>query len=155
MWLIISWSQIFFFFFCKLIYLFQLETNYFTIFSGFCHTLTWLSHGCTCVPHPEPPSPLPPNSIPSLWVIPVHQPWAPCIMHQTWTGDSFHILYFTCFNDILPYHPTLILSAESKKLFNSFYRWRKGAMCRNSRVSSDHHHEISYAVVWSVLSWLF
>ena len=23
--------------------------------SGFCHTLTWISHGCTCVPHPEPP----------------------------------------------------------------------------------------------------
>ena len=29
--------------------------------------------------------------IPSLWVIPVHQPRASCIMHQTWTGDSFHI----------------------------------------------------------------
>ena len=24
---------------------------------GFCHTLTWISHGCTCVPHPEPLSP--------------------------------------------------------------------------------------------------
>ena len=24
--------------------------------------------------------------IPSLWVIPVHQPRAPCLMHQTWTG---------------------------------------------------------------------
>ena len=21
---------------------------------GFCHTLTWISHRCTCVPHPEP-----------------------------------------------------------------------------------------------------
>jgi len=29
--------------------------------------------------------------IPSLWVIPVHQPWAPCLMHWTWTGDLFHI----------------------------------------------------------------
>ena len=29
--------------------------------------------------------------IPSLWVIPVHQPRASCIMHQTWTGNSFHI----------------------------------------------------------------
>ena len=29
--------------------------------------------------------------IPCLWVIPVHQPWAPCLMHRTWTGDSFHI----------------------------------------------------------------
>ena len=29
--------------------------------------------------------------LPSLWVVPVHQPWAPCLMHQTWTGDLFHI----------------------------------------------------------------
>ena len=25
-------------------------------YSGFCHTLTWISHGFTCVPHPDPPS---------------------------------------------------------------------------------------------------
>ena len=29
--------------------------------------------------------------IPSLRVIPVHQPWAPCLMYRTWTGDLFHI----------------------------------------------------------------
>ena len=28
---------------------------YFTILYWFCHTLTWINHGCTCVPHPEPP----------------------------------------------------------------------------------------------------
>ena len=54
-----------------------------------------------------PPSSLP---VPSLWVIPVHQPQASSIMHQTWTGDSFHIWYYTCFNAILPNHPTLSLS---------------------------------------------
>ena len=43
--------------------------------SGFCHTLTWISYGFTCVPHPNP---LPATSlpIPPLWVFPVHQPWA-------------------------------------------------------------------------------
>ena len=32
--------------------------------SGFCHTLTWISHGFTCVPHPNLPSHLPPHPIP-------------------------------------------------------------------------------------------
>ena len=34
-----------------------------------------------------PPSSLP---IPSLWVLPVHQPQASSIVHRTWTGNSFH-----------------------------------------------------------------
>ena len=33
--------------------------------SGFCHTLTWISHGFTCVPHPELPLPPPSPSHPS------------------------------------------------------------------------------------------
>ena len=59
----------------------------------------------------------PPTSfpIPSLWVIPVHQPRASCIMHRTWTGDSFLIWYYTCFNAILPNHPTLSLSHRVQK----------------------------------------
>ena len=32
--------------------------------SGFCHTLTWIRHGCTCVPYPEPCTHLPPHLIP-------------------------------------------------------------------------------------------
>ena len=27
--------------------------------SGFCHTLTWISHGFACIPHPDPRSHLP------------------------------------------------------------------------------------------------
>ena len=32
---------------------------YFTILYWFCHTSTCIHHGCTCVPNPEPPFPLP------------------------------------------------------------------------------------------------
>ena len=79
---------------------------------GFCHTLTWISHRCTCVPHPKPhPTPL---SIPSLWVVPVLQLWVPCFMHQTWTGHLVHIWY-TCFNAILSNHPTLTFSHRVQK----------------------------------------
>ena len=48
------------------LFFFSVLFIYFTLqyCSGFCHTLTWISHGCTCVPHPEPPSYVPPHPIP-------------------------------------------------------------------------------------------
>ena len=53
--------------------------------SGF---LTWISHGFTCIPHPDPPSHLP------LYPLPLGLPSAPglstCLMHSTWAGDLFH-----------------------------------------------------------------
>ena len=52
--------------------------------------------------------------IPSVWVIPVHQPQASCILHRTWTGDSFLIWYYACFNAILPNHPPLPLPQSPK-----------------------------------------
>ena len=58
---------------------------------------------------------LPPISLPSLWVFPVHQPQASCILHRTWTGDSFLIWYYICFNAILPNHPCLSLSHRVQK----------------------------------------
>ena len=66
-----------------------------------------------------PPSSLP---VPSLWVVPVHQPQASSMVHWTWTGDSFHIWYYTCFNAILPNHPTLSLCHRVQK--NSFLSWK-------------------------------
>ena len=59
-----------------------------------------------------PPSSLP---VPSLWVVPVHQPQATSIVHRTWTGDLFHIWYYSCFSAILPNHPTLSLSHRVRK----------------------------------------
>ena len=94
---------------------------YFTILYWFSHTLPyifvihWLESAMSVHVFPilNPlPTCLP---IPSLWVTPVHQPRESCIMHQTWTGDSFHIWYFTCFDIILPYHPTLTLSHRVQK----------------------------------------
>ena len=56
--------------------------------SGFCHTLTWISHGFTCVPHPDHLSHLSPLPIP------LGHPSAPalstCLMHPSWAGDLFH-----------------------------------------------------------------
>ena len=84
-------------------------------YSGFCHTLTWISHGFTCVPHPDPP----PTSlpIPSLWVIPVHQPRAlvSCIqpgLAICFVIDNIHVSVL--FSQIIPLSPSL---TESKRLF--------------------------------------
>ena len=61
----------------------------------------------------------PPTSltIPSLWVIPVHQSWAPCLMHWTWTGicftyDNIHVSML--FSKIIPPSPS---PTKSKRLF--------------------------------------
>ena len=51
-------SQSILFFFSFIFMIWRLITLQYC--SGFCHTLTWISHGFTCVPHPEPPSHLPP-----------------------------------------------------------------------------------------------
>ena len=61
-----------------------------------------------------PPTSLP---IPSLWVIPVHQPRASCILHRTWTGDLSHLWYYTFsmpFSQIIPPSSS---TTESKRLF--------------------------------------
>ena len=55
---------------------------------GFCHTLIWINHGFTCVPHPEPPSHLPPHPI--LLGHPSAPALSTCLMHQIWAGDLFH-----------------------------------------------------------------
>ena len=103
--------QITFFLFLKF-YLFILFFN-FTILYWFCQHESATGIHVFPILNP-PPSSLP---VPSFWVVPVHEPQASSIVHRTWTGDSFHIWYYTCFNAILPNHPTLSLSHRVQKLF--------------------------------------
>ena len=74
-------------------------------FSGFCHTLTWISHGVTCIPHPNPLSTW------FFWVFPVHQGWALISYIQPglvicFTLDNIHA--------VLLKHPTLTFSQSPK-----------------------------------------
>ena len=74
---------------------------YFTILYWFSHTLTWIWHECTCVPHPESPSHLPP------YLMPLGHPSvpAPSILyhasHLDWRFISHMIFYmFQCYTPI-------------------------------------------------------
>ena len=75
--------------------------------SGFCHTLTWTSHGCTCVPHSEPSSHLSPHPIPQ------GHPSAPALStlshasNLEWRSVSHMIIYmFQCYS-LRSSHPHL------------------------------------------------
>ena len=62
-----SFSFLFFFFgglFFKNFLIIIIILFYFIILYWFCHTSTCIHHGCTCVPQPELPSHLPPQTIP-------------------------------------------------------------------------------------------
>ena len=105
---------ILFIFKCKFIYF-----NWRLITLQYCIGFAIHQHESTTDMHMFPILNPPPSShpIPSLWVVPVHQPQAPNIIHRTRTGDSFHIWYYTCFNAILPNHSPPPSPTESKRLF--------------------------------------
>ena len=76
--------------------------------SGFCHVLAWISHGCTCVPHPELPSHFPPH--------PIHQghpstPTLSTLSHASnldWWSISHMLIYmFQCYS-LKSSHPSLL-----------------------------------------------
>ena len=75
---------------------------------GFCHTLTWISHGCTCVPHPEPPSHLPPHAIPQ------GHPSAPALstlshaLNLDWKSVSRMIIYMFQWYSLKSSQPRLL-----------------------------------------------
>ena len=76
--------------------------------SGFCHTLTWVSHGCTCVPHPEPPFHLPPHPMP------LGHPSAPALsalshaLNLDWWSISPMIIYMFQRYSLRLSHPRLL-----------------------------------------------
>ena len=82
---------------------------------GFCHALTWISHGCTCVPYPEPHSHLPPSHPSGLSQCTGFECPVSCIKFGL-------MIYFTCgninvsmlFSQIIPPLPS---PTESKSLF--------------------------------------
>ena len=88
---------------------------YFTILYWFCHTSTWIRHGCTRVPNPEPPFHLP------LHTISLGHPSAPApsILYPAsnldWQFVSYMIVYVSMpFSQIIPPSPS---PTESKRLF--------------------------------------
>ena len=79
------------FFYFYFIFIFTLF--YFTILYWFCHTLTWIHHGSTCVPKHEPPSHLPPHNI----SLAHHRTPAPSMLYPAsdidWRFNSYMIVY--------------------------------------------------------------
>ena len=108
----------------KLVYFFYLFIFYFKILYWFCHTSTWIHHRCTRAPHPEPPSHLPPHTIPLshssapapsilypasnldwgfishmiLYMFQCHSPksFHPCPLPQSPKDCSIHLCLFCC-----------------------------------------------------------
>ena len=93
-------------FFCKFIcFNWRLITLQYC--SGFCHALTWISHRCTCVPHPERPSYLPPHPAPQ------GHPSAPglsILSHASnldWWSVSYMVIYMFQCDSLKSSHPCL------------------------------------------------
>ena len=99
--------------------------------SCFCHTLTWISHGFTCIPHPDPPSHFP------LHPLPLGLPSAPgpstCLTHPTWAGSTLFLF------SIL-YHNLTIIFPQERSLTSkiiSKYIWIKGEVLFLSDIGSQ------------------
>ena len=104
-----------YFYFILLFLNFIFTLFYFTILYWFCHTLTWIRHGCIWAPNPESPSHLPPHTIP----LDHPRALAPSILYPAsnldWQFVSYMILYmFQCHSPKSSPSPS---PTESKRVF--------------------------------------
>ena len=97
----------FFFFFNQLIY-FNWRLITLQYCSGFCHTLTWISQGCTCVPHPEPPSHLPPHPIPQGYPSALALSALFHASNLDWSSISHIVIYMFQYYSLKSSHPRLL-----------------------------------------------
>ena len=83
--------------------------------SGFCHTLTQISHRCTCVPHPENPSHLLPHPIPQGRPSALVLSALSHALNLDWRSIAYIVMYmFQCYS-LKSSHPRLL--PPSPKVF--------------------------------------
>ena len=103
-----------FIYFCFLLIYFNWRLMTLQYCSGFCHTLTWIRHGGTCVPHPEaPPTFLPSHPSGSSQCTGLERPVS-CIepgLAICFTYGNAHVSLL--FSQIIPLFPS---PTESKSL---------------------------------------
>ena len=100
-----------------LIFIFTLF--YFTIPYWFCHTLTWIRHGCTWVPNPEPPSQLPPH------IISLDHPRAPApsILYPVLNIDWWFISYRDSIHVSVPFSQIIKSVLYNWVFISETYLW--------------------------------
>ena len=110
--LIILMRRMFFILFLKLInFNWRLITLRYCV--DFCHTLTWISHVCTCFPLPKSPCHLPPH--PNPLGCPSALTLSALFHASNLDWWLVHIWYYTHFIAILSNHPTLSFSQRVQK----------------------------------------
>ena len=133
-----------------------MEANYFTILYWFCHTSTWIRHGCTCVPHPEPLSHLSPRTI----TLGHPSAPAPSILYPEsnldWRFISYIILYmFQCHSPKSSY--PLPLPQSPKDFYTSVSLLPSHIQGYRYHLSKFHIYALVYCIhtVHTVLFTLF
>ena len=102
-------SDFFFnFFFKKILIYFNWRLITLQYCGGFCHTLTWISHWCTCVSHPESPSYFPPHPIPQGCSTALVLSALFHALNLAWWSISHMVIYtFQCYS-LKSSHPRLL-----------------------------------------------